>query len=305
MVIMDTFVNKKNVNEGNNMKKKLMGLYIAGLLVGMTSQSAMSLPKGAPFVELDEKITAVQGTVASLEDQVAMLVGHVGSLEERLSANESAITELEDQNAALTALMQQNLSSVADIEAEILILKADADSNANLILDLQSSILMVESNLISLDDSLQEQIDNNSALIGLLQASVNNLTALLETKQNLINGTCPNGTAVQQIQSDGSFVCANVSGGGNSTIYSGIVIQIEYGTGSYNLDVDVTCPHGAASGMGYMLGPGVEVVQIFTSALSSDTGHISAINNSGGPSQLIGLMTCVDTVPYDYDGPTA
>lgn len=36
--------------------------------------------------------------------------------------------------------------------------------------------------------------------------------AQLALKQKLINGTCPDGSAVQQVLSDGSVVCQGVSG---------------------------------------------------------------------------------------------
>ena len=191
-----------------------------------------SNPKGKPFIAINDQIIEVEGAISSLQEQVDLLVGRVDSIGERVTANEGAIATLQSQNVTLNTLVQQSLSDIASIDTKILLLqgantdleamiaansgdilalRSDIDANDAMINTLQSAILMVQSDIISLESSLQLQIDNNMTLISAIQNELDSINSILAIKQNLINGACPDGSAIQEVQNDGSVICEGVA----------------------------------------------------------------------------------------------
>ncbi|KKD61953.1 hypothetical protein RN22_03360 [Grimontia sp. AD028] len=148
----------------------------------------------------------LQSQISDLQSQIDTLVGRVDSLEGHISAVEGAISTLQTQNSDLQTQINSTNDDVSD---------------------------------------LQDQIDQNSLLIAALEAQQAQLEQSLEMKQNVIDGNCPDGSAIQAVNEDGSVVCAT-TGGQTGTGFSGGIEDLDrviaYGWGySY---AQATCPEG-------------------------------------------------------------
>ncbi len=113
------------------------------------------------------------------------------------------------------------------------------------------NINSVEERLVALENAvvtLDANVADNLALINLMQAEIDSLAEALSLKQNIINGTCPNGQAIVSINSDGSISCATV-GSSNDTIQR---------TTSYNVVEIFSFTHqtGVMCSSGYTLAGG-------------------------------------------------
>lgn len=313
------------------LKVKRIFLFLLCAVLSVTtwvpSVQAGSTPKGKPFVAINDQIVEVKGAISSIQDQIDSLVSRVDTVEERVGANEQAIVNLNNQNAALQALVDNSLTSIADIQAEISLLQNDnanlsdelsalpADSTAQIqslqnqidannseIASMQSSLLMVQDGAISLESSLQGQIDNNQKLIGALQDQVGLINETLATKQSLINGTCPDGSAVQQILADGSVICETAGGGGSGsieTVFSYIGQNADPGG---KVNVAATCPDGySVVSAGMTNAAGWDVFKLHTGANSNDPGANAALliatNNNSYTTWITAVATCMRLVP--------
>ena len=220
------------------MKKTVLTTILTSIL-SLSANSVFSAgngdsPKGKPFVAINDQIVVVEGAVSTLQEQIDLLVEKVDTVEQRVVANEVAIGTLQDQNIALETLIYSNASDIASIEVEITslvqtnadlvtliaantgdvaMLQAEVDANQSMITSLQAAIVLVNANIITLGDSLQAQIDNNLNLIAALQVEVGQIQDGLLLKQNLVNGICPDGSAVVEVLPDGAVVCHAFGGG--------------------------------------------------------------------------------------------
>ena len=275
-------------------------------------------PNGKPFVAINGALVEVQGVTSSLQDQIDALVASVDTLEGLVGANQTAIATLQSQNQALSALVQQNVSDIASIEAEILALQqANADlqdqiaansgdiatlqeqvaENTGLIVDLQEAINLVNNSIISLETSLQTQIDNNLALILSIESEIDAINDQLALKQNLVNGICPDGSAIQQIFEDGSVFCEGVSGA-SGQLQSGEVIITEWVNPGITINRKVYCPDGwVATGAGYA-GFDFAVSKIHTGSIyGRDFAHLRARNDKAAINDLHTVATCTRIIP--------
>lgn len=224
----------RNTHARNSpLKCRTLGLFTAGIILSSCLQFANAAEhKGKPFVAIDNQLIEVQGAVSSLEAQVALLVGQVATVEEHVAAAAAAIESLQDQNAALTLLVNENMSSILSIQDGISLLQqeseaihadivanagiileyqqAQLDANAMMITDLQQALILVENNSVSLGDSLQAQIDANFGLIEALQSDIEIINAGLLEKQRILEGNCPTGYALEHIAPNGALTCVEV-----------------------------------------------------------------------------------------------
>jgi len=183
----------------------------------------------------------------------------------------------------------QIASNVGDIDA--LTIKVD-DNNA-MITTLQFTVTAVENNIISLGESLQGQIDANKTKIIIIQGEINSINDVLEEKQNLIHGTCPDGQAVQRVLSDGSVICNEVGGGvgtgGGSLVTNSANNVIFLQAYEVNM-VQATCDEGfLATGVGYANWDGIDVEKLFT---SGPTGFMYVRDIAGVLNIAIIKVTC-------------
>jgi len=236
-----------------------------------------SNPNGKPFIELQGAIVEVEGEISSLSDQVDSLVDRVDTIEGRIGVNEDAIALLQQQNADLETLIvtygtdllalqtevqdleAQNAALQAQVAAGDSALQAQIDENEALITSLQQTINEIT--------SLQDEIDNNTQLILAMQDEVAAINALLVLKQNVVDGICPAGQSIREIQSDGSVVCEIddvASGGATGFSLRRVTAKTPIAPGE-DISLDAACPAGYAltgggfssypSGIAYQSGP--------------------------------------------------
>ena len=300
-----------------------LSLAISAVLFSTTlAAGSGNSPKGKPFIAINDQIVEVEGAISSLQDQIEILVGHVDTIEQRVTANEAAIASLQNQNAILNALTQQNLSDIASIEGEILLLQqTNADlqtmiatnsddittlqgevaANDAMIATLQSSILLVSNDLISLETSLQSQIEHNETLIVAIQDELDIINSELALKQNIINGTCPDGSAMQQILLDGSVICEG-TGGTSGQLQTTTSYQHSYYTSpGQTTSVLATCPTGyVATSAGFERARGWDVYRLFTIAEGhgyDERGLLQARNNNTYSTSITVITTCTRIAP--------
>ncbi len=298
------------------LRTSLLCLTIATLATA-TASAKDNTPKGKPFVAIEGQIVEVEGAISSLQDQVDLLVEKVDTLEQRMTANESAITTLYQQNSALHTLVQQNISDVTSIQAEINSLQAanqtlqesiaaasgdidalqgEVSANQQLIASLQSALIMVNSNVISLNEGLQAQIDNNVALIEALQVEIADIQQKLEMKQNVVDGVCPENSAIKEVMTDGSVVCEAFSTGSIEK-----VISKNFGSAAAGGSVTVytICPSDyVATSTGFGSGSGWEVTYshiIENPAFNG--GLLTAKNLRSYTNHIAAVTTCIKITP--------
>lgn len=280
-------------------------------------------PQGKPFVAINDQITAVNGEISTMQHQIDSLVGQVADMQDRLTADESAITQVQDLNADLQRLVDNNSTSLTDINNEISSLQTEnttlqadiaansgdvtseqsqLNTNAAEIAALQDAILKVNNGMISLQTSLQDQITNNTNLIAAINTEIDMINANLTTKQDLINGTCPDGSAVQQINPDGSVVCGAIGGDTSGQLETTFVWSNSYITGGASTppgqmaSVSVSCPDGytaTSAGVNGAIGWKINMLQ---------TGYrqnavVQAINENPYATGLTVVATCIRFTP--------
>lgn len=279
---------------------------------------------GKPFVAIHGALVEVQGAVTSLQDQIDLLVAKVDTVEERVDANQEAIDKLVSQNEALNTLIQQSLTDVASIEAEIyaieqlnLVLQAQIEANAGdvttlqaqfaensaLMTTLQGAIVLVQTDLISLETGLQEQIDNNLNLITALQDEINIINEAIVLKQNLINGICPNGEAMVEVLADGSVVCDSFGGATSGQLRSVRTYIPGVGvSGGSASTARAYCPSGyVATSAGIVNGASFKIIAMATDTDTAGQGQdfafVTARNTGYNVASLMPVATCIQFAP--------
>ncbi len=230
-------------------------VFVVAALTLIPSAYAGGTPKGKPFVQLGNQIIELQGqleqtieqqveqltTVAITADKVATLEGTVLSLEDRVLSLEDRVataetnlsllnTKATNQEDQITQLINGALAHGVDILAlqnklitvnqQIATLETEVGDHAAEIaaLQLQATSLtaQIETNAAGLT-ALQAGLEETNELIDALEAELAELQLVLETKQNIINHTCPVGQAVVGISPDSGVGCAAVGTSGALT----------------------------------------------------------------------------------------
>ncbi|MCI5212199.1 MAG: hypothetical protein D3910_26230, partial [Candidatus Electrothrix sp. ATG2] len=144
---------KNNVKVWRIKKMKTMAsVAITAVLATFLAAPCYAAPK--------EKKPPSSISLQSLQDQIDALAARVTSVENRITVNEGAITGLEEQNADLNILVQQNLTDIGTVRGEITSLQQE---NAALRAQMSSG---------AIDTPLQDQIDANKQIIDLLKAAI-------------------------------------------------------------------------------------------------------------------------------------
>lgn len=314
-------MNRNTYVKNSRLNCRTVGLLAAGILLCSSIQFANAAPGGgsspnSPFVELNGELVKVQFAITSLQDQINILVRRVDTVEERVTADEEAIAGLQDQNDALTLLVNDNITDIQTIKDRIDLLQQENEAllvsitantgdivaqheaiadNALAISNLQQALIQVDTNAISLTDGLQEQIDHNQALIDLLQDEVVTLSDAIALKQNLIDGTCPDGTAVTEVHPDGSVSC----GGAGAEI--GKLQSVKVWKFANNVlpnrsrEVNAVCPSGYTSvGSAWF---GISGFHIYRMLPVVWGASISVINQNGYAAWIYAIASCLRIAP--------
>ncbi len=207
-------------------KSKLRTAAIATSLLLLSSGAVVqaagngSTPNGKPFVEIQGQIVEVQGTLMSLQEQIDAIVGNATSLEERLTLSENAILELQAENAALlaqinelTALALANGVDIAAMQVEIETLRGQITDLQALAGDHSADILALEGRIADLQSqiaanaaglfTLQADVAANFDLIDGLQDQIDQINVTLAEKQDILDLACPVGWSLRVIDPDG------------------------------------------------------------------------------------------------------
>ena len=207
-------------------------------------------PNGRPFRFLRGEIGSLQTQIDTLTGRVDTLTGRVESLEQRVTANENAIALLE-----------------ADIEN----LQSQIDTNTGDIA------------------SLQQQIDDNRTLIAILQTQINQIVVALALKQNIITGTCPEGSSVRIVNPDGSVVC-EVDDVGATNVFRVQVFQVAVVPALAGGQASANCPTGfTVTGGGYV----APFINVTVNWAVGNGWTVSGINTASVPTVLIVVAECI------------
>lgn len=143
---------------------------------------AGDMPNGKPFQFLRSVDEEIQLQIDAMQKQINALMVDVNSLAERVLVNEKFIGDLRADNVAIKDRLNE-LAALAAAQGKMI--------------DVNSADIQY----------LLQQIKINNAKIGMLQEQVADINTALKSKQDILDGKCPDGYFLQAIAPDGSIQC--------------------------------------------------------------------------------------------------
>ena len=285
------------------------------------------LPNGRPFQMLQAQITSLQMQIASIEQQMASLQtlqAQLDVLSAQVAANTASIEDLrqydalqDQQIASLGGAVLALQTAMRGVTADIRALQLHDEVMARWLAALERQWHDAEArlgeqasdiqSLIDADRALQEyaaglelQIDfvresgaDAHAQIAEAELRLDDVEALLQTKQNLIAGACAPGWSIRQISSSGQVTCEfddSGSGGGRLGVVDKWSANVTVLANNFAYAF-VSCPSGyLAMGGGYTVPVALHVFYDFPAL---DTGWtIGASNPSSTQASFMAVVRC-------------
>ena len=206
-------------------------ILLLALAVVLFSTNVMAgTAKGKPFIELEGQIVEVSNAVFDVEQALQELTGQVTDLEERLTVTESSIINLQNENvniqgqintliqteATNSQLIQDNLTQIDLLRDRLMSLSVDVIGNKIEIDETKLTIILLQDEIAANVEgvlALEDDVANNLQLIEALQRNLETVQLQLDAKQNMIDATCPEGQALDEVYADG-YSCVDVGTGG-------------------------------------------------------------------------------------------
>jgi hypothetical protein len=268
------------------------------------------MPNGQPFQGLQSQIDQLQidfnTALADLQEQIDALTGVQGSQSDLINALATAVSLLEGrvaQNeadiAALNALSDLQSQYIAALQQQLANAEARIATNQSDIAALIAADQLLHQLIDALEarlDTLEVQVQQNTSDIGTLQAEMLavqqqllQVQQELALKQNRVNGVCPAGSAIRQINEDGSVVCESTGGGsGGGTFNSFSANKGTMVSNGGTVTLAQFCASGSkATGGGYEVSTTANGLSIPRSAPSGNIGWEVTFRNQSGSSQIV------------------
>jgi chaperonin cofactor prefoldin len=192
----------------------------------------------------------------------------------------------------IKAQTDELFASVDTIEGRVTVAEQNIAELEQKAEDLQQQILSNSGNI----ESLETELANTNSMIYILQEDLKQLKKVVDLKQDIIEGKCPNGEYVSQIKTDGSLVCSPDAGATGLRRYT--VYKDEYLKGCFcwpgqscacstrpSGTISATCPAGStAIGGGHTADLSVNVTasELRGNSWSVDAGLWPLFYYSGG-----------------------
>lgn len=273
-------------------------------------------PNGKPFIQLQDQIIEVEGSVSTLAERVDLLVTRVDSMEEMIAANDTAIATLQNENAELQSQINMLGTDVTALELSISDLESQNSDLEQQIADNSGDIELLQQQVQENEDlitaflleieglaTLQDQIDDNYDMITLIQLRNDQISEDLEQKQNIITQTCPTDWAIGAIYEDGTLRCEEISSSGSGTVGTITIrrtsAQINVVNGSGMNNIIAYCPTGTIiAGGGYFGVDGETHVMDSRPDHINNAWYVVAYRGTDAffPSDTMGsVATCIET----------
>jgi len=141
---------------------------------------------------------------------------------------------------------------------------------------------------------LQEDTAANKAAIALLESEIANVSSLVETKQDIISGTCPDGQYVYEISQGPAELVCRADMGANGLIVETVMVSNSIPANSSEV-VTAECSTGAIPmGGSYEAAPGLEIT---SSGIEGNGFAVNVANTTVDGLLLNVTATCVGIAP--------